>query len=195
MPPIHPSPRGYTIPNCRCPVCGAFVFFYESPTGGRVFFDSLGPPWPKHACTSRDRRPAGISRGRTIHLKSLSLEEQKKACSFVRKKQGWKPFFILDVHGKGKEYKIDGQVEDEKLTLYTPKNKKLPLRARKDSNVLTFMKMVSDCYCSMSFFINSEIKVQGRVALTSRKMCWEIWNNHSSTVYSFLPTTSTRSTT
>ena len=41
----------YVIPNARCPVCGCAVYFYQSPFGGRVFFDELGPPWPKHPCT------------------------------------------------------------------------------------------------------------------------------------------------
>src|ERR1700744_1976836 len=41
----------YVNPNARCPVCGASVYFYQSPYGGRVFFDELGPPWPKHPCT------------------------------------------------------------------------------------------------------------------------------------------------
>jgi hypothetical protein len=41
----------YINPNARCPVCGADVYFYQSPYGGRVFFDELGPPWPKHPCT------------------------------------------------------------------------------------------------------------------------------------------------
>lgn len=41
----------YVNPNARCPVCGAGVYFYQSPYGGRVFFDDLGPPWPKHPCT------------------------------------------------------------------------------------------------------------------------------------------------
>lgn len=43
----------FTIPNAACPVCGASVFFYQSPNGGRVFFDELGPPWPKHPCTDQ----------------------------------------------------------------------------------------------------------------------------------------------
>ena len=43
--------RGYTRPNSTCPVCGQAVYFYASPYGGRVFFDELGPPWPKHPCT------------------------------------------------------------------------------------------------------------------------------------------------
>lgn len=43
----------YTIPNARCPVCRAQVFFYASPYGGKVYFDDLGPPWPKHPCTDQ----------------------------------------------------------------------------------------------------------------------------------------------
>lgn len=41
----------YFRPNARCPLCGKEVFFYRSPSGGRVLFDELGPPWPKHPCT------------------------------------------------------------------------------------------------------------------------------------------------
>jgi hypothetical protein len=33
------------------------VFFYRSPYDGRVFFDALGPPWPKHPCTDNPRIP------------------------------------------------------------------------------------------------------------------------------------------
>jgi hypothetical protein len=44
---------GFVDPNATCPVCGERVFYYESPYGGRVFFDELGPPWPKHPCTDR----------------------------------------------------------------------------------------------------------------------------------------------
>jgi hypothetical protein len=37
-------------PNAECPVCSAPVFFYQNVHGSRVFFDELGPPWPKHPC-------------------------------------------------------------------------------------------------------------------------------------------------
>lgn len=47
---------GYVNSNSKCPVCGASVYYYESAKGGRVFFDSLGPPWPKHPCTSNNRQ-------------------------------------------------------------------------------------------------------------------------------------------
>lgn len=57
---ISPSPRlpassvhrgSITIPGAECPVCGAPVFYYANSAGSRVFFDELGPPWPKHGCT------------------------------------------------------------------------------------------------------------------------------------------------
>jgi hypothetical protein len=65
--PSFRSYSSYTIPNAICPVCGERVFFYRSPYGGRVFFDILGPPWPKHPCTvqsdtSAIRRTALVDR-------------------------------------------------------------------------------------------------------------------------------------
>lgn len=37
-------------------LCGAEVFFYQCPNGGRVFFDRPGWPWPKH----RDSCPVAM---------------------------------------------------------------------------------------------------------------------------------------
>jgi hypothetical protein len=41
----------FVNPNAKCPVCGVSVFYYQNEHGSRVFFDELGPPWPKHPCT------------------------------------------------------------------------------------------------------------------------------------------------
>ncbi|QDU05475.1 hypothetical protein V6x_52120 [Gimesia chilikensis] len=41
----------FVRPNATCPVCGERVFYYQNDNGSRVFFDELGPPWPKHPCT------------------------------------------------------------------------------------------------------------------------------------------------
>src|SRR5690606_13553566 len=46
----------YVNPNARCPVCRAAVFFYANEFGSRVYFDDLGPPWPKHPCTDNPRQ-------------------------------------------------------------------------------------------------------------------------------------------
>lgn len=47
---VTSSPHGSVDPNARCPICGAAVFFYSNGFGSRVYFDALGPPWPKHPC-------------------------------------------------------------------------------------------------------------------------------------------------
>lgn len=49
--------ESYLDPNARCPVCGAPVFFYRSTYNGRVFFDDVGWPWPKHPCTDKYKGP------------------------------------------------------------------------------------------------------------------------------------------
>lgn len=41
---------GRAYPNYRCKCCGEKVFFFHSIHGGKVLFDSLGKPWPKHDC-------------------------------------------------------------------------------------------------------------------------------------------------
>ena len=50
------SVDSYVNPNAYCPVCGEKVFYYQSRYGGRVFFDDLGWPWPKHPCTDNSNR-------------------------------------------------------------------------------------------------------------------------------------------
>lgn len=42
-------------PNADCPVCGEPVFFYQNENGSKVYFDELGPPWPKHPCTDNTK--------------------------------------------------------------------------------------------------------------------------------------------
>lgn len=46
----------FVNPNAECPVCGQAVFFYRNEHGSRVYFDELGPPWPKHPCTDHPAR-------------------------------------------------------------------------------------------------------------------------------------------
>lgn len=39
------------------------MFFYANAYGSRVFFDEMGPPWPKHPCTAADS-PINLSTDR-----------------------------------------------------------------------------------------------------------------------------------
>jgi len=102
-----PTPKVQTTPswslaqfsitrNAQCPVCGAPVFFYKNNEGSRVFFDSLGPPWPKHPCTDSHlgkRLPhPSITGPRT--LQALLLEP-------IIEEGLWKELFDLLVSGLG----------------------------------------------------------------------------------------------
>lgn len=77
---VWTSPRyrdleSYVNPNATCPVCGAAVFFYQSPYGGRVFFDEFGPPWPKHPCTDSD---SGLGLG-AQHIPAPARDSERSA--------------------------------------------------------------------------------------------------------------------
>jgi len=63
-------------PNADCPVCGRPVFFYQNQFGSRVFFDELGPPWPKHPCTVQP--PEQKSGATLITLTSERLRTQEE---------------------------------------------------------------------------------------------------------------------
>jgi hypothetical protein len=46
----------FTHPT-KCRDCGGRCYFYQNQNGSKVFFDSLGPPWPKHFCHERKQQP------------------------------------------------------------------------------------------------------------------------------------------
>ena len=71
--------ESFTNPNALCPVCKASVFYYENPNGSQVYFDDLGPPWPKHPCIDNGYNFSDtIGRGHNNSWIS----------------QGWKPLFV-----------------------------------------------------------------------------------------------------
>lgn len=81
--------ESFTVPNATCPVCGCRVYFYQSPDGGRVFFDDLGPPWPKHACTDN-----AVSVPR---FSSLRAAIQTSRAHLAWRRQGWEPFICREI--------------------------------------------------------------------------------------------------
>ncbi|HEX3719666.1 MAG TPA: hypothetical protein VH595_17075 [Verrucomicrobiae bacterium] len=124
----------YINPNARCPVCGASVYFYQSPYGGRVFFDELGPPWPKHPCTDnpivrhhfssadgRARILATVARSdsETILCETTALDSQSTGALrhpvAAWTKAGWMPFVVtkiiprlIGIEVEGKLFMSDG---------------------------------------------------------------------------------------
>lgn len=111
----------YVNPNARCPVCGSSVYFYQSPYGGRVFFDELGPPWPKHPCTDNPlvRHHFSSAEGRARMLVAAPSQSEKTDSESVQRDEatpaksrmpdampprltawaeaGWMPFVVTKV--------------------------------------------------------------------------------------------------
>lgn len=113
--PLTSTYSSYINPNACCPVCGAPVFFYQSPSGGRVFFDELGPPWPKHPCTDNSSRPAPIARMDT----SQSSPSSASPNTYTWQRAGWQPLTIRSVVGIDKNFlKVTGTLGDENICLY-----------------------------------------------------------------------------
>ncbi len=105
--------RSCTVPNAKCPVCGIAVFFYSSPFGGRVFFDELGPPWPKHGCTDN---------GRYVVVKNISDSNELPTKTFSGIKGEWQPFLCLSVSKvspKKDIYEISGDLNGVTKKFFT----------------------------------------------------------------------------
>ncbi len=94
------SYESFINPNARCPVCKAPVFFYQSPYGGKVFFDELGHPWTKHPCTDSSLP--------SLFKDAEYLPKDKNLSSFIKSQnwenEGWKTFICYQMQI---DYEID----------------------------------------------------------------------------------------
>lgn len=107
--------RSYTVPNASCPVYAQAVFFYQSPYGGRVFFDELGPPWPKHPCTDNPKTKQPEPK---YHFSENTKQSYKWQAS------GWMPFVVITFRPLPPEFKlfnITGELNGVEISLYTLK--------------------------------------------------------------------------
>ena len=104
----------YVQPNAHCPVCGASVYFYQSPYGGRVFFDELGPPWPKHPCT--DIQSSNISKPKNFRDSYTTTKEEKSLIhdtpnkTYIWQSDGWIPFSVERTRTQGSKLLIEGHL-------------------------------------------------------------------------------------
>lgn len=111
-PPVWPGLQAtlasFTVPNACCPACNASVFFYTSPFGGRVFFDELGPPWPKHPCTDNPAVSRSLFRNRPqTHVAVITP---------AWKRNGWAPIRIERVERGCEWARITARRLDKKLS-------------------------------------------------------------------------------
>ncbi|MDO8261483.1 MAG: hypothetical protein Q7T50_08410, partial [Candidatus Magasanikbacteria bacterium] len=69
---------------------GEKVFFYRSPFNGSVYFDDLGPPWPKHPCMDTDNlKVVKIQAKHSLHT---GIYHQ-----LARRESGWLPVVCVSV--------------------------------------------------------------------------------------------------
>lgn len=102
----------FVNPNATCPVCGAPVFYFQSAAGGRVYFDELGPPWPKHACTDN-------SHGASSHMPG----KEEGAGGYRWQRDGWTPFMVTMVFDYDPALvRIDGNIDGQPIELYLRKS-------------------------------------------------------------------------
>ena len=93
----------WTEPNAICPECCQGVYFIKTENGGSIYFDELGPPWPKHVCTKNSE-------------KIIPTSDRESRWD----KQGWKPLLNFTTtitgfdSGEGFLMRVRGEDEDEK---------------------------------------------------------------------------------
>ena len=104
--------HSYTIP-IACPICGDAVFLYQSEHGGRVFFDELGPPWPKHPCTDGARA--------VLSTASIATDQSLPTKLYSWQRAGWLPITEVKIDSAGSDYvRLNGKHNSQSLTLYIP---------------------------------------------------------------------------
>ena len=155
VPCILPTYESYVNPNAKCPVCRAPVFFYQSPDGGRVFFDELGPPWPKHPCTDRRSVPETMDPSSIPPIEVMPTWER----------QGWMPFFIAGVTDRDRRvYEIRGKFGDFSLTIFVRKKSDVYLTSLSDftTNTISFLKRNGDELYELSLISRSGVPTMVR---------------------------------
>lgn len=105
---VEGSHHSYTLPT-TCPVCGEAVFFFISQHCGRVFFDELGPPWPKHPCTN-DALAAPLAT-------SASANNQVLSRRYAWQEAGWHPITEVLVEANRDSIRLRGLHNGKQLAV------------------------------------------------------------------------------
>lgn len=107
------SIESFTNPNAQCPACGDAVFFYQSPHGGKVFFDELGPPWEKHPCTD----------GQNENHRTISTNGEQLRETYKWQAEGWTPVLNAELDQIGVNlWRVSSPFEPRNHFIYTPES-------------------------------------------------------------------------
>lgn len=133
----------YVNPNVECHCCGELIHFYQSPYGGKVFFESpLGPPWKKHCCNIEK----GCCERQGDNPKSvMSLTSENKLINH------WKVYFLVSVRKfrmitKLKQIVLKSLFDEKEYTFYI--HKEIELK----EGSLVFVRKLCPKYGELSFY-------------------------------------------
>lgn len=143
----------FVNPNSSCPVCKKSVFYYENSFGSKVYFDFLGPPWPKHFCTNRENESRALKRLGNVksrdYIKDIALKNMLKAGK-------WVPFILYQAvylkEYKGYFYSLQGYVGDDLLTITLVPSKKISIHL----NNIVFIRKVKDEFYEITALIDGD---------------------------------------
>lgn len=172
--------ESFVNPYATCPVCGAEVFYYEAPNGGRVYFDALGPPWPKHPCTDNPNSAVvgrgtssakGLPSGKTPIVPNRPLSSGSLPRNYVWQGQGWFPLLATQVEPTFNGYflEIRGLLDRQQTMIFIRHkqgiNKQCPmlLKKTKDPHVFEFSSVVARRFDSAIVFLEIKLKAYSQL--------------------------------
>ncbi len=144
--------ESFTIPNVRCKCCGKEIYFYQSPYGGKVFFNELGHPWEKHCCEKK----CCAKEKETIPYDELEIRTiTKNKPSW--EKDGWFPAIFM----KAEKFNsslikiiLKSMVDYKEYTFFIKIQKNILLK--KQEMLLMNFKKIDESLYKISFFINKK---------------------------------------
>ena len=147
--------KSFTIPNVYCNCCGLPIFFYQSPYGGRVFFEELGPPWIKHCCEPKccESTKENIP-NRIIHRESINLDKKS-----TWEKDAWIPCIIVDeiiINTHIKKIIVKSAIDMCEYTFFIQKDF---LKFELQNDFILFLKKQNELMYEISFYLDKEYKI------------------------------------
>jgi hypothetical protein len=142
--------NSFVNPNATCPVCGDSVFYYQCPNGGKVYFDALGPPWPKHPCII-NKPIINFPKIQLNTLESIELMFQDKV---------WHPFIVKTAYWeedivRSKYVMLNGvsTIKTGSFCIYIENSENFP---SKPSNRIFFLRDIDHWSYEVSSFLEDE---------------------------------------
>jgi len=140
----------YVNANAYCPVCGASVYFYRSPHNGRVFFDQLGWPWPKHPCTDNLQQPRSATH--------FAVAERIKPKTQWQG-EGWTPVLSACISKDAKRIGVRGDCGAQFVDLV------LPVGATLDRETPILIRTVSSHLFEITFLSSDQFSTRAAITV------------------------------